>query len=470
MEELFVQARPSFSQQRTWEKGRSLLFGALACLGRHTVSGLLCATGQQFVDWSAAYRLFEARRFDPESLFAPVRAVVLSRLQQAVPVMALLDDTLVYKRGRKVAGTSWRRDPLGPPFRPNFSWAQRFLQISLLLPSQSSPGPARSIPVDLVHAPTPRKPSKKDPPEAWDEYRKKQKQMRTSQVGSRRIAHLRTALDEDDRSQARELLVAVDGGYANQTFLRGLPPKTTVVARIRKDARLFSLPAQSAPKRGRRRFYGERLSTPEELRHDESVPWMKVGAFAAGEVHTFEVKRLGPVRSTTTGEKDVQIVIIRPLAYRPKKGARLLYRDPAYLLCTDPSLPIETLLQTYLWRWEIEVNFREEKTILGMGEAQVRTESAAALAPAFVAAAYGMLHAAAAQIDITDSGLPLPKWRRSQPPMRPSTAALISRLRADLWTQALGLNKNGFVAPASNGRSPLNSQPQLASAVCYAQR
>lgn len=434
------------------------------------MSGLLCATGQQFVDWSAAYRLFEARRFDPEVLFAPVRAAVLSRLEHAMPVMASLDDTLVYKRGRKVAGASWRRDPLGPPFRPNFSWAQRFLQISLLLPAQGAPGPARAVPVDLVHAPTPKKPSPKDPPEVWEDYKQKQKQMRTSRVGSVRIAHLRAALDEDESSEARQLLVAVDGGYANQTFLRGLPPKTTVVARIRKDARLFGLPAPAAPQRGRRRFYGERLPTPEELRHDESVPWMKVGAFAAGEVHTFEVKRLGPVRSTTTGEKDVQILIIRPLAYRPKKGARLLYRDPAYLLCTDPSLPLETLLQAYLWRWEIEVNFREEKTILGMGEAQVRTESAAALAPAFVAAAYGMLHAAAAKTDITESGLPLPKWRRSQPPSRASTAALINRLRADLWTQALGLNKTGFAVSVSEKRTPLNSSPQLASAVCYAQR
>ncbi|MDR2051685.1 MAG: hypothetical protein LBQ63_07950, partial [Deltaproteobacteria bacterium] len=38
------------------------------------------------------------------------------------------------------------------------------------------------------------------------------------------------------------------------------------------------------------------------------------------------------------------------------------YRNPAYLLCTDPDLPVERLLQAYLWRWEIELNFRDEKT------------------------------------------------------------------------------------------------------------
>jgi len=48
-------------------------------------------------------------------------------------------------------------------------------------------------------------------------------------------------------------------------------------------------------------------------------------------------------------------------------------RQPAFLICTDPEMSLEELLQDYLWRWGIEVNFRDEKTLLGTGEAQVRT-------------------------------------------------------------------------------------------------
>ena len=66
----------------------------------------------------------------------------------------------------------------------------------------------------------------------------------------------------------------------------------------------------------------------------------------------------------------MKLVIIRPLAYRLTKNSRLLYRQPAYLICTDTELEIEKLLQAYLWRWEIEVNFREQKTLLGCGQAQ----------------------------------------------------------------------------------------------------
>lgn len=51
------------------------------------------------------------------------------------PVFSQIDDTIIHKRGRHVAGTSWRRDPLGPAFADNFVWANRFLQISLALRS-----------------------------------------------------------------------------------------------------------------------------------------------------------------------------------------------------------------------------------------------------------------------------------------------------------------------------------------------
>ena len=89
-----------------------LVCPALTCLGRHTLSGLLCTAGQQFRDWSAAYRLFERERLAPQALWRVPLNGVLEILPPASPVVALLDDTLVRKRGHRIAGTSWRRDPL----------------------------------------------------------------------------------------------------------------------------------------------------------------------------------------------------------------------------------------------------------------------------------------------------------------------------------------------------------------------
>lgn len=76
---LWEQTRPAFKQERPWRRAHTLALGALVALGRHTVSGMLTATGQQFVDWSAAYRVFAQERFDIGALLAPARRDVLSR-------------------------------------------------------------------------------------------------------------------------------------------------------------------------------------------------------------------------------------------------------------------------------------------------------------------------------------------------------------------------------------------------------
>jgi hypothetical protein len=34
---------------------------------------------------------------------------------------------------------------------------------------------------------------------------------------------------------------------------------------------------------------------------------------------------------------------------------------------TDPELPVEQVVQFYLWCWDIEVNFREDETLLRRG-------------------------------------------------------------------------------------------------------
>ncbi len=49
-ERLFAQTRPAFGQERTYVRARTLAMSALVGLGRHTISGLLCASAQQFGD------------------------------------------------------------------------------------------------------------------------------------------------------------------------------------------------------------------------------------------------------------------------------------------------------------------------------------------------------------------------------------------------------------------------------------
>src|SRR6201987_3806410 len=186
---LFDQARLAFAQQPAAERARPLGLSALTCLGRHTLSGLLCPAGQQCRDWSAAYRLFERQRLDGNVLWRVPLGGVLNSLPPTSAVVALIDDTLLRKRGRHIVGTSWRRDPLGPHFADNFIWASRFLQISLALPEHPAApaSSARAIPVDLQHAPSPRKPSRRADAQQWQNWRALSAAATISRRGAERL-------------------------------------------------------------------------------------------------------------------------------------------------------------------------------------------------------------------------------------------------------------------------------------------
>ncbi|MEA2105452.1 MAG: hypothetical protein U9P82_01825 [Bacteroidota bacterium] len=88
-----------------------------------------------------------------------------------------MDDTILKKTGKKVFGTSWRRDPLGPPFQTNFIWGQRFLQLSLALPLKEGLSQSRGIPVDFHHCPTAQKPGMKASVEDIKQYKEASRQL-----------------------------------------------------------------------------------------------------------------------------------------------------------------------------------------------------------------------------------------------------------------------------------------------------
>jgi len=146
------------------------------------------------------------------------------------------------------------------------------------------------------------------------------------------------------------------------------------------------------------------------------------------------VKTFGPVLWSKAGpDKPLRLVVIKPLGYRLRSGSKLLYRDPAFLICTDPNLDLPTLIQAYVYRWEIEVNHRDEKSFIGVAQGQVRTPQAAARLPQLQVAAYALLLLAsilAYGFQRTADYLPLPKWRHKS--IRPSILDLLNLLRAQI--------------------------------------
>lgn len=451
-------------------RAKDLAYGVINCVGRHTVTGLLTSCGKIFEDWSADYRIFQRDRMQIPHLFEVVRKEVIDQLADQQRVYAHMDDTLLRKTGKKIAGTAWRRDPLGPPFHNNFIWGQRFIQLSISLPESQGPSPARAIPIDLFHAPTIKRPQKSDSQACWEDYKEKQKQAKLSKQGVERIKVLREQLDQDGAKE-KQLVVSVDGSYSNETVLKALPPRTTLIGRIRKDTVLNAIPEESSGA-GRNRVYGQLLPTPEQIRQSDQYPWETVAAYAAGKQHDFKVKVIKGIRWRKAGKKNLQLVVIRPLAYRLTKHSRLLYRKPAYLICTDPDMEIDKLLQAYLWRWGIEVNFREEKTVLGCGQAQVRTLEAVEKVPAFIAVVYAMLQLAAHKVSTLpkNNRLPRSKWYPERNASRPTTGDIINQMRSQIYAQGMQINFTHFVNLHSTMRSRKIRPPSTHTAVFYCRK
>jgi hypothetical protein len=444
---------------------------SLLCLGRHTVTGLLTTSGSQFQDWSATYRLFSQDRVPVPEIFSVVRRVVADQLPPGAPFRAVLDDSLLRRSGLHTPGVGWRRDPLGPRFQTNFVRAQRFLQISGAMPGID--GAFRLAPIAFLHTPTPQKPDRKATPDQVAQHRLDASASRLSLRAAQQILQLRQSLDLDPGGRERTLILAFDGGYTNSTVLKQMPPRTICIGRIRQDAKLYFPPDPGLVKtRGRRLRYGALAPTPEQFRTDDSEPWETMTFVHSGVSHALRFKRRQNMMWRAAGVAQIlQLIVIAPLAYRLRKGSKLLYRHPAFLICTDPALDPRQIIEAYFQRWDIEVNFREEKTLLGVGQAQVRNTVSVESAPAFAVAAYGML-LVSGQLAFGNSDhglLPPPKWAASSKRPRTSTQQLIHQLRAEVWGRGLGIDSfSGFASNLHAAAKPEKCTFPIASAVCYA--
>ena len=124
--------------------------------------------------------------------------------------------------------------------------------------------------------------------------------------------------------------------------------------------------------------------------------------------------------------------MVAPTPYRKRKSSKLYYRQPAYRLTTDLQSRPHALLQIYFDRWQIEVNHRDEKDTLGVGQAQLWNPVAVPKQPVLAVAAYSALLLAALLTFGAGRGAayaPLPKWRRHA--HRPSRLDLVTLLRKE---------------------------------------
>jgi hypothetical protein len=415
---LLAAHRPIFKQQRVYERVVALVLGEVFAFARHTVTQLLMTLGLTEYDWSGWYRLFSQGRFNA----AAACEVLLGETLRHVGVDELYvvagDGTQTPRSGRKLEGSGWLRNLRTPVFMPGIHAAQRWFNCSWLIPPEK--GYSRAVPVRWLPAFTAKsQPKAHAPCSEWE--------------GAVQSLHwLRACFSALGRARQRILFVG-DGHYDHIGLWRELPERVILLARSARNRALFHLP-EPQPGRGRRRKYGARALTPQEV-WGQRQSWRKLTLHVRGRDRHLQVKVRGPFLRRGAPDCPLMLIVVRG-----KANARTTRKPLPFLVNAVPDgaggwtlpLPVETLLFWAWQRWEIEVCHRELKANFGLGHKQCWNPQAAVASVQWSAWAYALLLLAGYRTWGLARGPDVPTrwWRGSG---RWSLNTLWRAYRAALW-------------------------------------
>ena len=308
------------------------------------------------------------------------------------------------------------------------------------------------MPVRFQEVSRVKRPGRKATEEMKQEYLQASKQHNLSCSFVDMGKQLRSELDAAG-GRRKILVLAGDGSFCNRTCFSEIPQRSVLLVRARKDAKLC-FRAQD----GSRRFYALDKFTPESVRTDDQRPWKNTKIFYGGKKRPLRYKVVQQLYWEGGAKKrPLRLIVVAPTPYLKAKSKKTYYRNPAYLLTTDLSSPVKQLLQIYFDRWQIEVNHREEKDTLGVGQAQLWNVNSVPRQPVLCVAAYSALLLASLQafgVERQAAYAELPKWRRNA--RRPSCLDLITLLRKELAEQPyltahldLSISPNSMVSAAA---------------------
>lgn len=378
-----------FPQQRTFRRAVRQALGSLVCLGRRCLTRIIWTNGAQDRSGSAEYFLHSRCQWEPQELFRPI---LKQALEQGPPRLAGVasDDTKLRKTGRCIPQVFYQRDPMSPPFHVNLLLGLRFLQASLLVPlHRKAPVGSRALPIRFQEVSRVKRPGKKATEELMKQYQEAAKQKNLSRSFVQMGQQLRTELDLAG-GHNKVLVLTGDGSCCHRPCFAEIPERSVLLVRARKDAKLCFRALASA--QGPRRFYGTEKFTPEYVRQDQRREWKNTRIFYGGKRRKIRYKEVTEVYwQRGAQQRPLRLIVIAPTPYRKSKSKKRYYRDPAYLLTTDLRSSTKQLLQIYFDRWQIEVNHREEKDTLGVGQAQLWNATSVPKQPVLAVAAYSAL-------------------------------------------------------------------------------
>jgi hypothetical protein len=325
-----------------------LLTGVLFARGRRTVTSWLRAAslGDEFQPYY--YLLTRLGRHVPFVAAALLRLLV-QRLVPGDRWLFALDDTPTKRYGPKVEGAGIHHNPTPGPTGQKFLYGHVWVTLAWVVrhPSWGTIG----LPLLAFLYVRQKDVAKLQRKYSW--------RFRTKlALAAALLRWLAIWLYRGDKP----VWIVADGFYAKEPFLQAArQQQMVVVSRLRKDARLWSVPPVVPPekrKRGQPRKYGEqRLSLTKRAGHRQG--WQTTNVYLYGKEVTKTYKTFRATYRPARGP-------IRVVLVREDDGNWVAF------CCTDPEAPVAAILEAVADRSAIEQDFKDVKEVEGAGQQQVR--------------------------------------------------------------------------------------------------
>jgi hypothetical protein len=447
-----------------------LVTGWLHCPGRHTVTGVALAAGAGVVGWrhvSTFHRFFGRSKWEPDALGKVVFTLALRVLPADGPLIVLVDDSLARKAGKAIALGSMHHDPLlSTRCRPFSRFGHVWVVLALWLPLPFGVvGGPRGVAVPILFRlfVGSRRGNRADAPS---------RATSGTRYAAARVAFPAAAPERPTKPALACAMVALvagwaaalapgrtvclvgDSAYVNRTTVEGRPANVEVLGPLHPDAALFApRPPRRPGQRGRPRTKGDQRPSPTaQARARRPEAWHRLPVTLYGRAVTPLVFRGTALWYSVSRAAPVRYVVVRDPSGRRKDAA---------FCCTDRTVSVAFLLQTYAKRWTLEVTFWLLKGWLGFEEPQNQTERAVRRTAPFAGLVFALIilwYAAELGAGRAATWVARPWYRRKA---APSFADVLTALRQQglaTATAATWTAPAGFPPPSCPHQRPRKSR------------
>jgi DDE superfamily endonuclease len=428
--------------RRTRPTVAALAVGALLAIGPRTVAACLRVLGlAEHPGFAAFHRVLNRNTWSGLALARTLLRMVVAAFVPSGPVVIGVDHTLERRRGRRIgpagrfydagrSSTEWRATSRG------LRWLSAMVLVEV-------PFAGRLWALPVLTALTPSK--------AWSE-RHGRRHRPVTEWARRLLLVLRRWLPD------RPIVAVMDGEFAALDLLHALRPRMTVIARLRRDARLFDPPG-GWDRRGRPvRDKGGRQPSLVARTTDPATRWRRVVRASRA--------------SWRGGEGWIEYAHGTALWHHPGKPiVPILWvlvrypdarREPEAFLCTDTEASPRAVLDLFNRRWSVETTYEEVRAHLGVETQRQWSDPALFRTTPLLLGLHSLV---ALYVQQNAERLALSPRRAAWYPKPAATFAdALARLRRHLWLEHLVTS-----AATADIAEPIPPEVRrLVEAACYA--